>query len=333
MYIDARPLGLRGKGSQGESFYHAENPEFGAVFTYMLNDTLNTLKEIRQKKEKTLIKEEKDVPYPSFTNIRKEDQEEKPYILFTITDEQGNEVRKIKTGPQYGLNRIAWDFRYSSTTPISISEKKLGRYGEASSGPLALPGKYYVSMTKSENGVITNLIGPTPFECKSLNMASLPAEDKIALLEFESKVNELRRVVRASSNILNESGKSLKHIKAAVQSTPNIPASLMKIVKSAEAEINELGIQMHGDHSLSRREFETAPSIMDRVETIIWNQWRATAAPTRTNIVGYEIARDAFKPWYDKLNSVLKTIEDLEEQLNAGKAPYTPGRLPYWEAN
>jgi hypothetical protein len=72
---------------------------------------------------------------------------------------------------------------------------------------------------------------------------------------------------------------------------------------------------------------------MDRVETIIWNQWRATAAPTRTNIVGYEIARDAFKPWYDKLNSVLKTIEDLEEQLNAGKAPYTPGRLPYWEAN
>ena len=77
MYVDARPLGLRGKGSQGESFYNAENPPLGAVFTYLLNDTLKTIKEKRQEMEKKLIKEGKPVPYPSFKLMREEDQEEK----------------------------------------------------------------------------------------------------------------------------------------------------------------------------------------------------------------------------------------------------------------
>jgi photosystem II stability/assembly factor-like uncharacterized protein len=45
MYVDARPLGLRGKGSQGESLYNAKNPPLGAVITYYLNDTLRTNKQ------------------------------------------------------------------------------------------------------------------------------------------------------------------------------------------------------------------------------------------------------------------------------------------------
>ena len=84
--------------------------------------------------------------------MRKEDKEEKPYILFTITDEEGNVVRKIKSDPKYGINRIAWDFRYSATTPVKIGKENTSRYGEGSSGPLALPGKYFVSLAKSNNG-------------------------------------------------------------------------------------------------------------------------------------------------------------------------------------
>ena len=52
MYIDSRPLGLRGKGSQGESHYTAKNPPIGAVINYIFNDSLKTQKEIRQSNEK-----------------------------------------------------------------------------------------------------------------------------------------------------------------------------------------------------------------------------------------------------------------------------------------
>ena len=122
-------------------------------------------------------------------------------------------------------------------------------------------------------------------------------------------------------------------MKVAVQKTPGLSGELMKTIKSLETQMNELGIRIYGDHSLSKREFETAPGIMDRVETIIWNQWRATAAPTQTNITSYEIAKGEFSPWYVSLKSALEEIDKLEDELNTGKAPYTPGRLPYWEAN
>jgi len=48
----------KGKGSQGEALYVAENPPFGAVFTYHLKEAYSTAKEDRQKKElpvKTLL--------------------------------------------------------------------------------------------------------------------------------------------------------------------------------------------------------------------------------------------------------------------------------------
>jgi photosystem II stability/assembly factor-like uncharacterized protein len=45
MYVEQLPLGLRGKSFQGASFYTAENPPFGAVFTYYLKEGIKTQKE------------------------------------------------------------------------------------------------------------------------------------------------------------------------------------------------------------------------------------------------------------------------------------------------
>ena len=51
-YFQKRPLGYRPKGSQGDSLYVAENPPFGAVFTYYLADSFKTQKQSRQAAEK-----------------------------------------------------------------------------------------------------------------------------------------------------------------------------------------------------------------------------------------------------------------------------------------
>ena len=37
-YVQSSPIGGRGKGFQGENFYTADNPAFGATFTYYLRD-------------------------------------------------------------------------------------------------------------------------------------------------------------------------------------------------------------------------------------------------------------------------------------------------------
>ena len=158
MFVDARPLGLRGKGSQGESHYTAKNPPLGAVITYYFNDTLKTSKKIRQQKEAKLIKKGEDVEYPSLETLRNEDREEKPYLIFTIYDQQNNEIRKMIKKPTLGLQRIVWDFRMTPNSPIKLKSAEPGRYGESNSGPLSLPGNYTVSMHKVVDGIATLMV-------------------------------------------------------------------------------------------------------------------------------------------------------------------------------
>jgi len=76
----------RGKYGQGATYFAAPNPPVGATFTYYLKETPKTLKQKRKEKERKLWKENKPIPYPSWDELRAEDNEEKPYLLFTIFD-------------------------------------------------------------------------------------------------------------------------------------------------------------------------------------------------------------------------------------------------------
>lgn len=326
MFIDSRPLGGRGKGSQGASYFTAENPPIGATFTYVIRDTLRTNKETRQKQEKMLLKEGKTISYPSYEQMRIEDNEEKPYLLFTIKDAKKKEIRKIKTDASNGIKRITWDFKYADLSAIRLKERKVGRYGERSTGPIALPGKYSVSMAKSENGVITQLGEPVSFTIKTLNNTTLPAKDKAALLAFQQELDDFRRVLVTAGKSLEESDDKLKYIKIAVQRTPNIPLELMKKVKSVEEQIIDIDIKLYGNYVLARRDIETYPGIASRVNTARYSMWHATSAPTRTNIDGLKIAREEYEPVKVTLKSVVASIKALEAEMDKYKAPYTPGR-------
>src|SRR5204863_7243230 len=52
LYVPTRQYGLRGKGFQGSAFFTAENPSFGATFTYYLKEAIKTQKQRRQEAEK-----------------------------------------------------------------------------------------------------------------------------------------------------------------------------------------------------------------------------------------------------------------------------------------
>src|SRR5437016_11703349 len=64
MYIQAQPLGGRGKSFQGESFFTAENPAFGATFTYYLKEELKTKKTRRQEAERAAARSGAGVNLP-----------------------------------------------------------------------------------------------------------------------------------------------------------------------------------------------------------------------------------------------------------------------------
>src|SRR5947199_3718234 len=112
MYFPSAPLGLPGKGFQGESYYVAPNPPFGAVFTYYLKEDIRTLKKTRWQTEKETEKEGGNVAYPTWEQLHAEEREEEPVILVTVQDQDGNVVRRL-TGPvTAGFHRVAWDLRF-----------------------------------------------------------------------------------------------------------------------------------------------------------------------------------------------------------------------------
>ena len=194
MYIEASPFGFAGKGFQGANFYSAANPPVGATFTYFIKDEVKSLKDKRREEEKKKQEKGEDIDYPSYDVLFKEGQQPDPYLLFTVTDEEGNVIRKIKTGITKGVNRISWDFRYQPFSPITFTPfDDTYAWNTPDVGYMVTPGTYKVSLHQFEDGKFTELMAAQSFKCVPLNNTSLPPADKIALDAFNKKVAELTR--------------------------------------------------------------------------------------------------------------------------------------------
>ncbi|MBL0356620.1 MAG: glycosyl hydrolase [Chitinophagaceae bacterium] len=334
MYMQSTALGVRGKGFQGESFFTTPNPKPEAVFTYYLKADIKTIKEKRQAAEAEKVKKGEAITYPSIDSLRLEDQQPAPHLLFTITDESGNIVRRIKTAAKKGLKRITWDFRTPPFGPIDFTPfDESNSFSAPDQGYMALPGHYKVSLSKFEDGQYTEMVASQPFKTALLNVTTLPATDKKALDEFCKKVGELSRVVAAADGYRSNLVNKMRYIKQAVIETPRQPLDISQTITYIEKRLGDLNKQLNGDATLARREFETPPSINGRIGYITGALWSTTAAPTQTQMDCYTIAAKQFSPVYIELKAVGEEVKKLEDLLEKNGAPATPGRLPDWKGN
>jgi hypothetical protein len=100
------------------------------------------------------------VVYPSKDSMRLEDNEEAPYTMMVITDEQGNDIRKIKQSATKGMKQVVWDGRLELTSPVSFyTPDPNNPYESDEQGPVALPGKYVCTISKSRKWCFRKFIG------------------------------------------------------------------------------------------------------------------------------------------------------------------------------
>jgi len=330
-YIEQSRLGLPlEKAFQGDHFYSAANPAFGAVFTYYLKDKLMTRQERRHKAEKDAAEEEETSPYPSSDDLRAEDLESDPQVLLTIRDDSGAVVRRVSGSRDKGLHRVAWDLRYPSSAPTDLEPGEPSPWGPPDAGPLALPGTYTMTLSQDVDGVITDLADPVEFNVVPLNLATFTAEDSAAVLAFSQKAARLRRAVRGALSAAGEAEGRIAHLKKAMLDTPAADAAALARIHGLKADLDQILIALRGDRSLTSRNQATPPSILGRTETIIGGQWHVTSAPTQTNIGAYTYAGEAFTAELGKLKALFGRLEALEAELEQAGAPWTPGRLPDW---
>ncbi|MCB0481872.1 MAG: glycosyl hydrolase [Flavobacteriales bacterium] len=329
MFIQSTPLGRRGKTFQGESYFTTPNPEIGAVITYYMKDKLKTLKEERQEREAKLIKDKNDVPYPSPEEIRAEDNEDAPYLIFTIRDANNKVVRKIKRSPTSGLSRFVWDLRLDTESPVSLEEKTPKNIYEGYDfGRMALPGKYTVSLSQYHRGKIQDLTEPIGFSLKFLEINKQISFDRTAVESFASKLADLRNNAAKANKAISDFENRIKYLKQAVITTPDAGLAILEDLNKIQQHLEQLSIKMNGDRSLSKREFETPSSINERVGTAVYYLWRTTSAPTTTQREQYELAKSDLAFVNGELKTIKTQVIDIQNQLSDKGAGYTPGWLP-----
>jgi hypothetical protein len=328
-YIPLRPIDSPAKNSLGEAFYLAPNPPFGAVFTYYLKDALMSAAEARREAEKKLLKDGKPVTFAGWDALRKEEQEQKPEIVLTVTDQSGQVVRRI-TGPAgKGLHRVAWDLRYPAVDPTQLESAARESWEYAPQGPLVVPGTFTVTLAKKVDGVLTQLGPPKTFVVESLSLATLPEKDKAALLAYQKKAGELQRAMMGTAAAAEEALKSLSYMRKALLDTPKADPGLLEQARTIEVGIREAMRELVGDMTVARRSEARLPSLMERIST----QSGSTGPITKTVLRDYEIAADGFGAVLERLRGLVdRDLRSLGSAMEAAGAPWTPGRgLPVWK--
>jgi len=324
------------KDSRGDSFFTTPNPPFGAVFTYYLKDGVKTRAELRHDAEKDAEKAGKTPPYPTYDELRAEDEEVEPQIVLTVTDEDGQVVRRVTGDRTKGFHRVAWDLRWPAATPVDLTPKTdLAPWETPDRGPLVVPGTYTVTLDKIVDGVVTPLADPQKVRVMPLGLATLEAKDKEAAFAFQAKVARLQRAVHGAIDAAKEADKRLKYLRQAILDTPDADPALLATDIDIQKRLDQVMVELKGDPTKTKREIETPPSIADRVDRITGDQWYSTGMPTTTQTDSYQWAAEAFTGTLERLRTLVDDdLASLESKVEAAGGPWTPGRgVPHWSPN
>jgi len=334
LYIERHPLGGPKKGFQGDAFYTADNPPYGAVFTAYLKEKIKTLKEKRQDAEKEAAKKNETLPYPSNDELRAEAEEPKPQLYFVVYDESGAAIRRVDGTTDAGFQRAAWDLRYPAARVHGHEheDEEEGDFPDATSmGPLVLSGNYSVRMFEKVGNVVTEVAGPQSFKVATENSAAMTAADRAAQEEFLRKTAQLYRAVNGALQTAKDVESRLKTIREALRETPAVEKQLGAVADGIEQRDREILRALRGDVEIAKLNEPIKSSIDQRVISIMEGERFSLQKPTQTDMDSYNIAAGEFREVLRNLRTVVDVdLVKLEKDMEAAGAPWTPGRVPEW---
>ena len=331
LYMPTLQYGMKGKGFQGELFFTASNPPYGALFTYRLKDGLKTLKQKRADAEAAAEKAGQAIVYPTPEQLRAEAAEEAPVILLTISDAAGTPLRVI-TGPvEKGVQRVAWDLRAPAhQLPPNRPRGELEElFGDPLVGPFVVPGKYSVTLAQRVGGLVSPLGGPVSFNVVIDPQAGHSAAELTARWQFDQKLQTLRRDLAGALELGSGTTARLDAIVKALDATPAAPRPLHDQARALKRRLTAILDELQGDRSLGARSGPLPAAISERVNTISGELNGTLAKATATHEQQLQIASELFTAQRAALKALVETeVPAVERELERIGAPYTPGRLP-----
>ncbi|HMA22612.1 MAG TPA: hypothetical protein VKP00_01430, partial [Gemmatimonadaceae bacterium] len=330
LYVESSPLGLPGASFQGHGYFMAPNPPFGAVFTYHLKDALEPRRAQRLKTEAAAAKKGADVFYPPWDSLKAEDRQEDPAIVVTVSDANGQVVRRFTAPTTAGINRVAWDLRLQPAAPVNGPPFKPDPdypFNAPPLAPFAPPGSYQVALSKRVDGVFTPLGTPQRFQV--VDVDSVPGRTMASLAE-QRKIGELERAVLGTSALINETMTRIGFLKRAIDEAPSADTSLAHRVRALEGQLRDARESLTGDPTRARRNEASPPALQGRLQGAIGNAWPASlSALTPSQQSQIEIVRREFGAVLARVRQLVDVdLKNLEQGAEAAGVAWTSGRIP-----
>lgn len=325
-YLQRMPLGefrTGSKASQGDAFYIADNPPFGAVISYYLPETIKTTKQKRREREKKIEKQGGDTPYPGWQALRAERSEEDPAVVLTIRDDKGRVVSKLEGPAEAGFHRVAWDLRYPESSPWT--DKPENNY-IVMKGPLAAPGNYTVSMATRINGELKDTGQQTGIGVKLMRQNSLATASPEEVVAFSLRLDELLRKASGAESAIKM---LLGELKAVKQTLPRSGAQneLRTRTRALELELMDLQLALAGDATRDLANAGGPVSIKRRLNVAQMGTAFSSYGPAPMHERSLEIAEKAFAGVQSSLERIFGSeVPALREDLKKAGVPWTPGR-------
>ena len=346
MYIEQRPIGGK-HGDFGATYFEADNPPYGATFTYYLKDKFKTKKELRQEQEKKAEqpnsheagKDQKGkgaattAPYPTMDQLRAEADEPAPAVYLVVSDASGTPIRRVPATNEAGINRASWDLRYppSEVHTPSPEEADFAEFFQPPTGPLVMPGEYSATLESRVDGKTQQLAGPVRFKVNALGAEQMNQQDRAALEQFQQKVARLDRALTGAIHVGNDLSQRMGLIRQSLRDTPGDVSGLLARADDIQNRLRDIMRALRGDEVLRRRQENTPAAINDRVNQIEDEERLSTTRPPQTHIDSYNVAAQQFGEQLSKLHQLVDTdLKKLEDDMEKAGAPWTPGHVPEW---
>lgn len=325
-YLQRMPLGefrTGSKASQGDAYYVADNPPFGAVITYYLPKAIQTAKEQRREREKEVEKQGGDTPYPGWDALRAEKVEEAPAVVLTVRNSEGEIIRQLEGPATAGFHRVAWDLRYAESAPWT--DKPQDNY-IVFSGPLAAPGDYTVSLATRTNGVLEDTGLQSSIHVKPMRQNSLATASPAEVVAFGTRLDNLMR----EGNGADSAMKTLLVELAAIKKTlprSGADSALRAQARALELQVMDLQLRLSGDEARDLAGDSGPVSVARRINVAQMGTSFSSYGPTPTHERSLEIAEQEFAGIKTALNRIFNTeLPALRKAMDEAGVPWTPGR-------
>ncbi len=306
--------------SQGDNDYQADNPPFGAVFTYHLRDGYQSKEAERQAREQDLDEDE-DVPFPGWDELDEEIREQEPRVQIVIEDTSGTVVNRVDGPTTDGLHRVNWDLRHASKDVVSPDES----VGSGDEGFLATPGTYTATLTKVEEGEVTTLSDPVQFDVTPLREGTLEGASDAEIASFRETLEAFQQELTSTSNTLEEHIEKVEAMQTALSRADDDAPDLVSRLHDVRMTLLELREEMEGRESKNEIGERNPPTPTSRL-FVGYRALSTTYGPTETHRETVETGRRELTDIQERLSEIVDAvIPELERDLEAAGAPPVEG--------